>query len=299
MEEDDIEREEMEENDMEGDRDSEDQGSSNVDNNEAASDDEMEGDVMESEYMKENDIEDDSDSEDQGSSNDEDVSDLKWPDYETVSADRRSRELQAFHIAATKAHARNFKFLLERGLPTSHQDQDGNTVLHHMATDRYKMAIANLKILLNSSKPNLDIHNKNGLTPLALAIQYRNKKGLKLLLDAGANMEITVLEDQTALHIACQLGNLPAVEALLQHGCQTSRLNGRGQTPKDVALAWGHHEIAAAIQNSIDSTMTPAETHPETLSSKEQLPNTTPPDLTETQDHPGIPVRRKRMYKRI
>lgn len=196
---------------------------------------------------------------------------LKGPDHVTEGVDRRSRELQAFHLAATSGHVRNFKFLLERGLPTSHQDQDGNTVLHSLVTSSHKGAVAKLKILLDSSQPKLDIPNEDGFTPLALAIQYRNAKGLKLLLGAGASMEIAVMEDETALHIACQLGNLSAVEALLQHGCQTWRLNGQGQTPKEVALACGHHDIAAAIQGTINAAVISATVQPETSSSKEQL----------------------------
>jgi len=225
-----------------------------------------------------------------GNKTDDNESRLKGPDHDTESADRRSRELRAFHLAATSGHVCNFKFLLERGLPTSHQDQDGNTVLHCLATSSRKNEVAKLKILLDSSQPKLDIHNEDDLTPLALAIQYRNAEGLKLLLDAGANMEIAVMEGETALHIACQLGNLSAVEALLQHGCQTWRLNGQGQTPKDVALACGHHDIAATIQNTINAAVISARVQPETSSSKEQLLDTAPPDFSPKEDQRGLPL---------
>lgn len=157
-------------------------------------------------------------------------------------------------------------------MPSSHQDQDGNAVLHHLAASSRKNVVEKMKILLNSRQPKLDIHNNDHLTPLALTSRYQNTESLKLLLHAGANMEIAVIEDQNALHIACQLGNLSAVDTLLQHGCQTSRLNRQGQTPKDTALACGHHEIAATIHNSINSTVTSAKIGSE-ISSKEEQPS--------------------------
>jgi ankyrin repeat protein len=193
--------------------------------------------------------------------------------------------------ATSNGSANNFTFLLERGLPTSHQDQDGNTVLHLLAAQSYESSIPKLQALLNTPQPKLDIRNKNFLTPLALATQTQNIQIMELLLDAGADPEITLVEEQTALHIACDLGNQGAVEVLLKHGCQTSQINSQGQTPKDIALAKGHHEIAAAIQNKIDSTITSRETQPSSSSSIEHHTDAAPSNLSQTENHGELPLR--------
>jgi ankyrin repeat protein len=203
-----------------------------------------------------------------------------------------SLELQAFHLAATSdGSVNNFTFLLERGLPTSHQDHDGNAVLHLLAAQNSEGSIPKLQALLKMSQPKLDILNKSSLTPLALATQIQNIQIMELLLDAGADPEITLVEDQTALRIACDLGNQRAVEVLLKHGCQTSPMNSQGQTPKDIALAKGHHEIATVIQNTIDSTIPSRETQPSSSSGKEYHTDTALSNCAQTENHGELPLR--------
>jgi ankyrin repeat protein len=110
---------------------------------------------LSNERASDDDMGDDADYKDPSSNNDGSGTRLKGLDHETENADRRSRELQAFHLAARPGGSiRNFKFLLERGLPTSHQDQDGNTVLHHLAASSHENVVAKMKILLDSRQPN-------------------------------------------------------------------------------------------------------------------------------------------------
>lgn len=197
--------------------------------------------------------------------------------------------LQAVYLAAKPGGSINaFTFLLERGVPISHQYQDGTTALHVLAANNNEESFCKLQALLKTSKQNLDMCTKSGLPPLAHAIASGNVKGMELILDAGANPDVILMEDLTSLHIACYIGNLAAVETLLRHGCQTS-LNNRGLIAKHIALARGHHEIAAVIQDTVDSTTNSAKTHPETSSSKGQLLDTPPSDFTETEDHGGLP----------
>jgi ankyrin repeat protein len=199
-------------------------------------------------------------------------------------------ELQAFYLAAKPGGSiNNFAFLLERGLPISHQYQDGITALHVLAANNDEESFCKLQALLKTSKQNLDMCTKSGMPPLAHAIISGNLKGMELLLDAGANPGVKVMEDLTSLHIACYIGNLAAVETLLRHGSQTS-LNNQGSLAKYIALGRGHHEIAAAIQDTIDSTTNSAKTHPETSSSKGQLLDTPSSDFAETEDHGGLPL---------
>jgi len=196
--------------------------------------------------------------------------------------------LQAFYLAAKPVGSlSNFTFLLERGLPISHQYQDGNTILNFLAAHDGEESICKLEALLKRPKQNLDICSKTGMLPLAQTIVSGNVKGMELLLDARANPDIILKGGLTSLYIACFIGNLAAVQTLLQHGCQIS-LNNQGSIAKDIALGRGHHEIATAIQNAIDSTMISARAHLESLRSKEQLLDTPSSDFAETEDHQGL-----------
>jgi ankyrin repeat protein len=170
----------------------------------------------------------------------------------TKDDDCMSRELQALYFAAKpEGLLSNFIYLTKRGLQVSYQYQNGNTVLHILAANHDEDSSMKLKFLLKAG-PKLEILNDNQLTPLALAIQSQNIRGMEMLLDVGADLNVLLADNQTLLHMACSLGNEPAVEALLRCGCQTSHRDNQGQTPKGVALSCGYQDIAAAIQNTAD-----------------------------------------------
>jgi ankyrin repeat protein len=208
----------------------------------------------------------------------------------TKDGDSISRELQALYLAAKPERSlSNFIHLIKRGIQVSHQYQNGNTILHILAANHDDDALIKLNFLLEAG-PKLDILNDNQLTPLALAIRSRNIRGMDMLLDARADLNVLLADNQTLLHIACYLGNKPAVDALLRRGCQTSHRNNRGQTPKDVALACGYQDIAVAIQNTIDRQLSFRENH-QCASSIEQLPRIALSNFAQTEEHGGLPLR--------
>lgn len=49
------------------------------------------------------------------------------------------------------------------------------------------------------------------------------------------------MEENTALHLASNDGNVKAVEVLLKHGADAKLLNDDAQTPLDLAKNW-HNE---------------------------------------------------------
>jgi ankyrin repeat protein len=210
----------------------------------------------------------------------------------TKDDDSISRGLQALYFAAKpEGLLSNFIYLIERGIQVSCQYQNGNTILHILATNHDEDSLAKLTFLLKSgSDLKLDILNYNQLTPLALAIRSRNILGMEMLLDARADLNVLLADNQTLLHMACYLGNKPAVEALLKCGCQTLHRNNQGQTPKDVALACEYQDIAAAIQNTIDCQLSFRENH-QGASSREQLPRIALSSFAQTEEHGDLPLR--------
>lgn len=209
----------------------------------------------------------------------------------TKDDDSISRGLQALYFAAKpEGLLSNFVYLIERGMQVSYQYQNGNTIFHILATNHDDDSLAKLEFLLLKAGPKLDIHNDNQLTPLALTIRSRNIRGMEMLLDARADVNVLLADNQTLLHMACHLGNKPAVEALLRYGCQTSHRNNQGQTPKDVALACEYQDIAAAIQNTIDCQLPLRENH-QGASNREQLPRISLSNFAQTEEHGDLPFR--------
>ncbi|KAH9216160.1 ankyrin repeat-containing domain protein, partial [Leptodontidium sp. 2 PMI_412] len=89
--------------------------------------------------------------------------------------------------------------------------------------------------------------NKDGFTPLALAVRCKNFRATKMLLDAGANLHQTLTRGQTVMHLAACLGNVNAVELLLQRSPYWVIEDDSGMTPEETALACGHDNIASII----------------------------------------------------
>ena len=139
--------------------------------------------------------------------------------------------------------------LARREFRDSPQLQSGNTALHTLSQIHDDSSFKKLELLLELN-PRLDPLNRNQLTPLALTVRCRNLRAMDLLLDAEANIDVRLADNQTALHIACCVGNKPAAASLLARGCQTSNGDSRGRTPHAIALACGYHELAQMTQDS-------------------------------------------------
>jgi ankyrin repeat protein len=112
---------------------------------------------------------------------------------------------------------------------------------------------------------------------------------MDLLLDAGANIDARLADNQTALHIGSCVGNKTAVASLLARGCQTSNKDNHGRTPHAIALACGYQELAQMIQDSPEHNkllvvQTPA-------LSTEKFPSISMSTFAKTRDHGDLPIR--------
>jgi uncharacterized protein len=79
-----------------------------------------------------------------------------------------------------------------------------------------------------------------GSTPLMLAAVFGQIETAKVLIDAGADLELRNKSDGTALHLACFFCRPEIVELLLQSGADPSKRNNRELAPLDsVTLEMG------------------------------------------------------------
>lgn len=168
------------------------------------------------------------------------------------------------------------KVLMERGaaLNVKSIDKEWN-VLHIAAYNRSNHC---MELLLKKDEVIrlIDEKNKEDYTPLALAVQRKSDKCIKLLEEAGAspvigdevrasliynsqnyrgtvilhekllrekNVTFTNVSKMTPLHIAAEEGHVEACKALLRRGARVDPCDKYGRTPLLWAALYGHETI--------------------------------------------------------
>jgi ankyrin repeat protein len=74
-----------------------------------------------------------------------------------------------------------------------------------------------------------------GNTPLIVAAAWGNADAVRLLLDAGANINATGEDHDTALHRAVAVEALDVVQILIDRGASVEMADADGYTPRDFA----------------------------------------------------------------
>jgi ankyrin repeat protein len=161
-------------------------------------------------------------------------------------------ELEALYLATNPDVSHDtFDFLFSRLYRDHpyHRYQSGNTIMHILASYDDENSREKLTYHLESE---LDpsILNDAGLTPLAISIQYQSITAMELLLQEGANPDFPLRNGQTALHLACELGNWIAAKCLLDYDCQTWLRDHQGRTAADIAWSKGYLDFATLVWNS-------------------------------------------------
>lgn len=100
------------------------------------------------------------------------------------------------------------QFLLNKGLEINAQDYEGNTVLHKVVKQGLRKEVEHYVKFLLSQQANPNIQNNSGETPLHIAAslfsdnENTKENNIRLLLDYGADFNLTNSENKTALKLA-------------------------------------------------------------------------------------------------
>lgn len=106
-----------------------------------------------------------------------------------------------------------------------------------------------LRILLrHRADPNL--HSLNGFQvyPLHAALSSKFDGCSKMLVEAGAEVNVVQKGNITALHLAAQQGNIEMIILLLENGADITISTSTGSTAADLALEKGFKEIAEILK---------------------------------------------------
>jgi serine/threonine-protein phosphatase 6 regulatory ankyrin repeat subunit B len=112
------------------------------------------------------------------------------------------------------------------------EDNDGYTPLH-FATEYGEDEI--VKMLIDAGADVNVQSDWNGSTPLYWAAKYKRLGIVKILIDAKAYLDVQDVWGNTPLHMATVNGYIEVVRMLVEAGAKIDIPNNRGETPYDYA----------------------------------------------------------------
>jgi hypothetical protein len=95
-------------------------------------------------------------------------------------------------------------------------------------------------LLACGAQASVRARDESGATPLHHAVSTGQRDIAELLLEGGAEVDLSDHRGHTALHLAAAEGYLEIVETLLQFGAAPLRRDAGRQTPGDLAQESGH-----------------------------------------------------------
>jgi len=103
-------------------------------------------------------------------------------------------------------------------------------------------------LLASGADPNIQSQNGYNVYPLHSAISAGFDNIAKMLIEAGAEVNVVQSSRTTPLHLASQQGNIDLIILLLEHGANVEVKNDMGLTASDLAAEKGHREIAEILK---------------------------------------------------
>ena len=125
------------------------------------------------------------------------------------------------------------KFLTSQTISFAHPFT-GDQALHVIAMSAFPKRKQILEFLIRKGAQ-LNIKNKDLLSPLALSSKFANYDIMDCLIRNGANINITDGLGQTCLHQAAKDDDVQAVRLLLSHAADPDVVSLQGYTPSQVA----------------------------------------------------------------
>ena len=114
--------------------------------------------------------------------------------------------------------------------------------------------------LLSSCMVNVNSKDGKALTPLHHAVSRGRKDIAQILIEWGAEINMSRNGVKTPLHLAAKWGQPCVVQFLIQNGADVNSTQGGGCTPLHTAAINGHREIAELlIENGADVNATDSE----------------------------------------
>jgi len=102
-------------------------------------------------------------------------------------------------------------------------------------------------LLLNGADPNIPSKNGYNVYPIHSAVAANYTMIAKMLLEAGADINVVQMSGATPLHSAAHNGNIELLIVLLEAGANVNAKMEDGKTPADKAFEKGFVDIAKIL----------------------------------------------------
>lgn len=103
-------------------------------------------------------------------------------------------------------------------------------------------------LLLHHADPNICSQNGFFVFPIHTALAANNESIGKLLIEAGADVNVRQKGNITPLQLASQFGNIELIITLLEQGADINIRNDSGESASDIAAKKGFKEIAEILK---------------------------------------------------
>ncbi|WP_185211649.1 ankyrin repeat domain-containing protein [Sphingobacterium mizutaii] len=103
-------------------------------------------------------------------------------------------------------------------------------------------------VLRNGANPNSSSQNGYQVFPIHSALSNGQNNIAKMLIEAGAEVNVLQSSRISPLHLAAQQGNIDMIIILLEHGANIAIRNDFGHTASDMAAEKGFPEIAEILK---------------------------------------------------
>lgn len=104
-------------------------------------------------------------------------------------------------------------------------------------------------LLLKGADPNIPSRNGSNVYPINSSVAANNADITKILLEAGAMVNVAQSSGVTPLHSAAHHGNIEILILLLEAAADITAKTGGGKTASEVAAGNGHVAIARILSN--------------------------------------------------
>lgn len=121
---------------------------------------------------------------------------------------------------------------LAKGADPNAADNQGNTLLHKLASDSSRSERTAGAIALIEAGADLEKQNKNGMTPLMVAVKKKKVEISRTLLAYGASPDVKTSRGTPLLHsvVSCDEKKNQLLELLLQAGADVNLVDSTGRT---------------------------------------------------------------------